>query len=265
MRYVMCLTLLLIYTSVLAVEEQKFFYEGELYYKSVARQTHTSAGGLIESGAGIGFKYQSNPFTIKLNSRTGFSLPSGHQIPKIGYKGELDTEFGYFFPERWEPYIFSMNEYDPLALLYWRSYTGMGVHITAFNSDPFKLVFSIGPALQYENFMEDKRFDHKEREEFMLSYFLQGQFEYSFLKRVKMQFMWRAIPVYNFSKLRFTSEIAIIVSLFRKKSTSFFSRTPDRKVGADYEMRISANVFSRPPTSTKKSDVMFSSGIRFFL
>ena len=264
MRYVMCLLLLLIYTSVLAAEEQKFFYEGELYYNCVARQNHTYAISLIESGAGLGFKYQNNPFTIKLNSKTGFSLPSGYYVEKMGYKGTLNAEFGYFIPKRWEPFIFSFNEYDPLTLLYWRSYTGIGIHMTAYNNDPFKLVFSVGPILQYENFLEDRIFDHEEREKFILSYYLQGQLVYSFLKRVKLQLMWRAIPVYNFSKLRFTSEIAVIVSLFRKKS-SLFNEEPDRKIGADYVMRISADVFSKSPTSAKKADVIFSSGIKFFL
>lgn len=260
MRYLTCIVLLFISTIVYGAE-QKFFYTGEYFYTGVARHSHQHALGLFESGIGLGFKYLDDPFKITLDTTIGFSLDGARDQKHIGHKGSLDIAFEYIqhaypSPVDWSPVLFTWNTFDRLALEHWAGYIGTGVNVTGYSTEIVTISFGVGVACQYAEYLKDIQYNTARRTEYELVYVAHGQVVYSPVKKLKLRWSLRYLPVYNFSEASIFSEIGIGVNLFRVDTV--------RKTGADFEMTVGIEHYTKQPTSMKKTDYLYGSSITFF-
>ena len=256
MKYLLC-TLLFIPMLLYGKDKQVFFFEGSVFYRGIAREEFTNVNNLFEGGAGFGFKYQDNGITALLNFTAGFSLDGGQENKHLGYKGDLNAEFSYLFKPIWEPFFLHLNEYDSLAKLYWRNYTGVGLKITAYDNNQALIKVGLAPVVHYERYIEDREHGRGASDRATMSYMISGNFSYAFYNRLRLMANWFIIPLYDFSECRVKSELGLIVLLFRDYG--------DRKTGGDFELKVGNDHYTRSPTYRKKTDIYCHTGVRFFM
>lgn len=265
MKYLLCIFLLLPTISfsqefplpdILFQEKQVIFFDGTFYYNAQARRQYRQLIGLFEGTGGLGFKYHDKNMTALLNFEIGFSLEYG-EGDRFGEQGTLNAEFSYRFKPIWEPFIILNNEYDTLAKLHWRNYTGAGLRIIAHEGDLVTVNFGVAPILHYEKYAQDNKHNVKAHDKLTMSYIFSGHIEYAFYPRLKLQNNWYVIPNYNFENCRVKAELSFIIALFR-------NYIRNRKTGGDYEMKVGIDHFTKPPTYFKQTDIHWSSGVKLF-
>ena len=249
--------LLIIPCILVAKEKQTLFFEGDLFYHAVLRQTEKTTKGLFNGDVGINFIEDRSPFYALFNFTLGFSLDSGRDEKEMGYVGQLNTEFSYFFKPIWEPVIISYNEFDILARLYWRTYSGIGLRLEVFKNERFKINLMVVPVLHYEQYQGDAHYNQEPSDQLLWSNIFGGLLSYTFLSRFSIHALWYIIPVYNFSECRIISELTFRYILFRDGY--------NRKSGADYLVKLRNDHSTESQSFHKTTDFILSMGIKFFL
>lgn len=266
MKYLLCTILLLptilfgqdlFLPNSLFTEKQIIFFEGVLYYQAKARNQYRRTLGLFEGTGGFNFKYHENNMNILFNVTVGFSLDSGGERKRMGNRGDLNLEFSYLLKNIWEPFVIHLNDYDILAKLYWRNYTGAGLRITVIDNSLIKATVSLAPVLHYERYNKDTLYNIPGHDKVTLAHMISGKITYAFYTRLQLVGEMLIIPNMYFSQTRVKSELSLIVSLFRKYNNN-------RKIGGDYEFKVGTDHYTKPPTYFKNTDVYCSSGVRLF-
>jgi len=237
--------------------ERKFSYSGKLFYGYTSRQAYNHSYGAFNGGIGLFFQLKYNNYRAIANIVTGFSLDSTNRLKEIGHKGQMDLEFGYHIPVRWEPIIFSWNNYDELALEKWDGYTGAGTNILIYNNNYIELMLTAGLASQYTKYMRDDVFNTGPRLKAELAYVFKGKFTCFPHKRVKVELIWKILPVQDFLEADISTLIRLSVATLRGGE--------NESIGVDIVTTLSVVHCTKHNTSSKQTDYTYFSGVKLFM
>ena len=239
-------------------KKQQIFFSTEAYYGGNARTTISGKRvNIFEGGTGFNLKFDNGVITSNLDFHAAISLEGATPHKKVASKGDLGFKFAYLAHEQLESFITNLNEYDRLAGLFWRAYTGIGIRIILIRNNYLFLTLDYAPIHQYEKYMTGAEVNPRKKEVSELSYLFRGLLDISFLEKLKFQLMWSYIPTYRFDRYRLIFDTSLGVQLFRVNTT--------RLTGADFTMGFRGDYFSQAPTDLKKVDLILYSSVRFFM
>ena len=235
-----------------------FVYSGKLYSGAVANQvTGFGTNGMFESGVDLGFGLKHDLLSFETNSQMAFNFISGTSPIDVGCTGELNFRLGYRVHEIVEPFVLSLNEFDTIGHVNWLGYSGGGVRIFAANSDKFSLYTDFALVTQYENLKY--AFPGRGKENFFLAYYVGVKTRYQLFYKAAIFANFTLIPMYDFSEVRFRTQIGIELDII-KKSIPFFKK----KFGVLHELSVGVDTFSLYNDKYNVTQFTFYSGFKFY-
>ena len=242
----------------LPVFATEYVYSGRVYYGAVADQADGhDTYSRMQAGLELGFDLDHENFRFSSRSETGFSFISGTSPIDVGCAGRLDFMISYYFPKIFEPFIFSLNEFDTIGSVNWLGYTGGGTRLHAPGYKGLNIYFDIALAFQYENF--DRIFPEIGNNNYFFSYYLGCMVHYRLAEKVSFVSQFKLIPIYDFSNVRFLFEVGIEMDVV-KKSIPFIKE----QYGVIYNLTVGVDTFSFNRNKYNMTQFTFNSGFKFY-
>jgi len=256
------LFLILVFLSTFAwsKEEPNVKCAAKTYSYALARNNGDKTIGVFGIGEGLFLNLQYEKVTIDAYSETSLNFISGIPRKGLGYMGRLDFRFSMFFPNMWEPFIISYNEYDKLGQKRWLGYTGAGLSIYAVKNKQTHFILSVASVFQYEDttiVLPNRRWI---REYYFYSSYLNLKFDYRFLNKVLLVNELSIIPVYNFSEVRAIFKIGLICELY-KHIYGFYNE--EREMNLNFEMFVTVDTFYSNKEYFGRTDYIWSTACNF--
>lgn len=240
-------------------DDKKVFFKISGHYKD-----QTGNNDSLETGGESEFKFFDGIRTFKFGFNFTFNKNYNTDISKrevTEHKGYGWVNFDHFLHKRWELFVFSLHEYDIMANLYYRNYTGAGPKYIILNNDYVLLDISYAPTFQYEKHVFNKTEDYinykwvKKTYRFVHSF--RGRIDIYFWKKLKFQFFCYYIPFYDFSHFRIILETSLSTTITDLKIT--------KKSGIEFKVGYRREYNSKVPLQTNKIDSIIFSSLGFFI